>query len=169
MPLRYVDPHQERGLLYRANVRFARSGAGRFLGRHVVPRTDPWLYRVTRGRYPASLPVVLSAPLVTTGAKTGQRRVVQVTYFHDGRDPILIASNYGGPKHPQWYYNLVANGRCQFGGEAFVAAEVTDSDEYLRLYALAEQVFSGYQEYREKAASFGRKVPIFRLAPQSFS
>ena len=44
--------------------------------------------------------------------------------------PILIASNYGGPKHPQWYYNLKAHPECELGDEKFVATEVTDPDEY---------------------------------------
>jgi deazaflavin-dependent oxidoreductase (nitroreductase family) len=152
--------------MYRANVRFGRSRVGQFLGRRVTPRIDPWLYRATGGRYPASLSAVASAPLMTTGAKTGQPREVQLTYFHDGPDPILIASNYGGPKHPHWYYNLKAHPECQFGGERLVATEVTDADEYARLYGLAEQVYAGYGDYRVKTAAIGRQIPLFRLRPR---
>ena len=123
------------------------------------------MYRKTGGRYPASLPVITSAPLVTTGAKTGQPREVQLAYFHDGSDAILIASNYGGPKHPQWYYNLKAHPQCRFGDELFVAAEVTDPDEHVRLFALAEKVYAGYGDYRAKTASIGRHIPVFRLKP----
>lgn len=117
MPLRYVDPNRNRGRMYRAEVRLGRSRVGQFLARRVAPRIDPWLYRATGGRYPASLPVVTSAPLMTTGAQTGRPREVQVAYFHDGPDPILVASNYGGPKHPNWYYNLKAQPECQLGDE----------------------------------------------------
>lgn len=88
-----------------------------------------------------------------------------MSYFHDGSDPIVIASNYAGPKHPQWYYNLKAHPECQFGGEHFVATEVTDPDEYTRLYALAEKVFAGYGDYREETAAVGRQIPVFRLKP----
>ncbi len=109
---------------------------------------------------------VVNAPLVTTGAKSGQPRQVQVTYFHDGPDPILIASNYAGPKHPQRSYNLKANPECQFGGEHFVATEVTGPTEYTRLFGLAEKVYTGYADYRAKTASIGRQVPIFRLKPR---
>ncbi len=83
--------------------------------------------------------------------------------LRDGRHPILIASNSAQPKHPQWYHNLKANPECEFGGEKFVAAEVTDPDEYVRLYALAEQVYAGYADYRVKTAPMGRKIPVFRL------
>ena len=166
MPLHYVDPNKKRGPLYRAFVRFGRSRPGKFTGRHIAPRIDPWLYRATGGRYPSSLGSIASAPLMTTGAKSGQPREVQLTYFHDGGDPILIASNYGGPKHPQWYYNLKAHPECQLGDEKFVATEVTDPDEYERLYGLAEQVYAGYGDYRVKTAAIGRQIPVFRLKPR---
>ena len=107
--------------------------------------------------------IVVNAPLVTNGAKSGQPREVQLTYFHDGPDPILIASNFGGEKHPGWYYNLKANPECRFGGEDFRASEVTDSAEHARLYALAQQVYAGYGDYLAKTASYGRHIPVFRL------
>jgi deazaflavin-dependent oxidoreductase (nitroreductase family) len=166
MPLHYVDPNKKRGPLYRANVRIGRTRLGRAYGLGIGWRIDPWLYRATGGRYPASLPVVASAPLMTTGAKTGQPREVQLTYFHDGPDPVLIASNGGGPKHPQWYYNLKAHPECEFGDEKFIATEVTDPEEYARLYGLAEQVFAGYGDYRVKTAAIGRHIPLFRLKPR---
>jgi deazaflavin-dependent oxidoreductase (nitroreductase family) len=109
---------------------------------------------------------IINAPLVTTGAKSGQRREVQLTYFHDGPDVILLASNYGGTKHPQWYYNLKAHPECEFGAESFVAGEVTDSDEYARLFGLAERVYAGYSDYRAKTSPVGRQIPMFRLKPR---
>ena len=96
---------------------------------HVGPHIDPWLYRATGGRWPSILGGVSTAPLMTTGAKSGQPREHQITYFHDGPDPIVTASNYGGPKHPQWYYNLKAHPECELGDEKFLATEVTDPDE----------------------------------------
>ena len=142
------------------------SRPGQFLARHVNPRIDPWLYRATGGRYPSCLGTIATAPLKATGAKSGQPREVELTYFHDGSDPILIASNYGGPKHPQWYYNLKAHPECEFGGERFLATQVTDPDEYARLYALAEQIYAGYGDYRTKAAAVGRQIPVIRLVPR---
>lgn len=160
MPLRYVDPYRKHGLIYEANVRLGRTPLGLWLGRHLSPRTDPWVSRLTSGR---GFGMIVNAPLVTTGAKSGQRRQVQLTYFHDGPDPILIASNYGGPKNPQWSYNLNANPECEFGHEPFIATEVTDPTEYTRLFGLAEKVYAGYADYRANAARVGRRIPIFRL------
>jgi deazaflavin-dependent oxidoreductase (nitroreductase family) len=163
MPLHYVDPHKTQGRWYRALEGFGRSRAGQFVARHLAPRFDPWLYRKTGGRYPWILGGNATAPLISTGAKSGQRREHQLTYFHDGPDPILIASNYGGSKHPQWYYNLKAHPDCEFGDERFAATEVTDPDEHARLFGLAERVYGGYGDYRAKAASVGRRIPVFRL------
>ena len=106
---------------------------------------------------------MVTAPLTSTGAKSGQPRVHQLSYFHDGHDPILVASNAGAPRHPQWYFNLKANPECQFGDESFVATEVTDPDEYACLFAFAEKVFAGYTDYRARA---GRQIPILRLKPR---
>jgi deazaflavin-dependent oxidoreductase (nitroreductase family) len=162
MPLRYVDPHRKRGLLYRAMVRFGRSRAGQWYIRHVASRVDPWVYRASGGRFATSA-VVVTAPLKTIGAKSGMPREAQITYFHDGRDVVAIASNYGGAKHPQWYYNLIAHPECELGGEKFVATEVNDVSEHDRLFALGEQVYAGWRDYRAKTASVGRQIPIFRL------
>jgi len=163
MPLHYVNPRKRHGRWYRATESFARSRPGQFLAHHVLRRIDPWLYRRTGGRYPSMLGGPSTAPLMTTGAKSGQPREHQITYFHDGRDAIAIASNYGGPKHPQWYYNLKAHPECALGDETFVASEVTDADDYAYLYGLAEQVYAGWGDYRLKTDPAGRRIPVFRL------
>ena len=77
----------------------------------------------------------------------------------------MIASNYGGPKHPQWYYNLKVHPECELGGEKFVAGEVTDPDGYGRLYELAVQVYAGWADYRLVTDAIGLKIPVFRLTP----
>jgi deazaflavin-dependent oxidoreductase (nitroreductase family) len=164
MPVRHVDPHKKRSRVYNAIVKLGSSRAGRVWGRHIGPRIDPPLYRLSRGRYP--FVGMLTAPLVTTGAKSGLPREVPLTYFHDGRDVILVASNFGGSQHPAWYYNLVAHPECKFGDGEFLAEQVTDADEHARLYALAENVFPGYAGYRAKAEPVGRTIPVFRLTPQ---
>jgi deazaflavin-dependent oxidoreductase (nitroreductase family) len=109
---------------------------------------------------------VPSATLKTTGAKSGQTRTAQVAYFHDGRNVIVMASNYGGASHPQWYHNLVAQPRCELGDEVFHAEEVVEADEYARLFALAESYYGGFTDYREKTARSGRTIPVLRLEPR---
>ena len=166
MPLHYVDPHKKRGRWYAALERFARSPAGQFYAHRIGPRIDPWLYRATGGRFPSILGGVTSAPLMTIGAKSGQPREHQISYFHDGSDVIAVASNYGGPKHPQWYYNLKANPECNLGDEKFSATEVTDAEDYTYLYKLATTVYAGWDDYQRKTELIGRRIPVFRLKPR---
>ena len=47
--------------------------------------------------------------LTTTGARTGRPHSTPMMYVPDGDRVIVIASNAGAPKHPDWYRNLVAN------------------------------------------------------------
>lgn len=166
MPLRYVDPYKKHSRWYTAIESFSRSPRGQFLAHHLFSRVDPWLYRATGGRYPSIFGGPSTAPLLTTGAKSGQPRLHQITYFHDGPNPIVTASNYGGPRHPQWYHNLKAHPECELGDEKFVAAEITDPDDYARVYGLAEQVYAGWSDYRSKTEPIGRHIPVFRLTPR---
>ena len=42
-----------------------------------------------------------------------------------------------------------------------MASEVSDANEYDRLFALAENVYAGYRDYRSRTD--GRRIPLFRL------
>lgn len=79
MPLRYVDPNRRRGRGRRVAESFGRSPVGQWFARYVSTRLDPLLYRATSGRFTTSMGVVVNAPLVTIGAKSGQPREAQLT------------------------------------------------------------------------------------------
>lgn len=165
VPLRYVDPTRASTPTRRAASRLLRTRPGRFIAEKIAPRVDVWLGRHVGARVSLGMFVVPSATLTTTGARTGQRRQAQVVYFHDGRDVIVLASNYGGDRHPQWYHNLVADPDCDLGGDRFRAGEVTDPAEYARLFGVAERYFGGFAEYRAKTTRVGRTIPVLRLVP----
>lgn len=136
-----------------------------WFSRVVAWRLDPLLLRLTGGRVGFAL-LLPSALLETTGAKTGARRTNGVIYFHDGDEPIVIASKLGLPQHPAWFHNLSANPAVRLGGEAFHAEVVADAAECERLWALADRVFPPFADYRVRAASAGRTIPIVRLRTQ---
>jgi deazaflavin-dependent oxidoreductase (nitroreductase family) len=161
-----VDPLARASLTTRLLRRaFDFKPVGRFLI-WVAADLDPFLHGWTRGRFGGLVPMPF-ASMTTTGARSGQPRTAAVLYFNDGDDVILIASNYGGTRHPAWYHNLKAHpdARLERGGRSgdYVAAEVTDEAERERLFALGHHVYSGFAQYRVRTAEFGRRIPIMRL------
>jgi deazaflavin-dependent oxidoreductase (nitroreductase family) len=164
-----VDPLRRRGPLYRGYTRFLRTGAGRWTAIQAA-RVDPVLLRATRGYVGAGL-MLPSANLTTTGAKSGRPRTATILYFTDGEDVILIASSFGRDRHPAWYHNLKAHPgatleRSGRGGN-YRAVEVDDDAERDRLFGLADRIYGGYADYRERTAKIGRRIPIMRLQPVS--
>ncbi len=80
--------------------------AGWYL-KHIVPRLEPPLIRWFGGRV-TSLPITPVVFLETVGVRTGRPRVTLLTYFTDGEDVILIASNFGRSANPTWYSDVSA-------------------------------------------------------------
>lgn len=101
--------------------------------------------------------------LTTTGARTGTPRTTPLAFLPDGDRMVVIASNYGGPKHPDWYYNLLANPRAtvEINGETVpVRAVVTEGEERDRLYARQAERAPVFAEYARRA---GRTIPVIAL------
>lgn len=151
-------------MLERGSVALGRTGLGRWYGIHVAARVDAALLRRTNGRLRmvGSLPTAL---LGTTGARSGVRRETPVLYFHDGDDVVLVASSFGRDRHPAWFHNLRAHPECTLNGEPYQAAEVTEPDDYERLFALAVRIYPGYADYRRRTEAVGRRIPVLRLTP----
>jgi deazaflavin-dependent oxidoreductase (nitroreductase family) len=142
---------------------------GRFLI-WVAADLDPFLHWWTRERLGHLVPMPF-ASMTTTGARSGVSRTTAVIYFNDGDDVILIASNYGGTRHPSWYHNLKIHPDAvlQRGGRCgrYTAEEVSDVAERERLFARGHGVYSGFAQYRGRTAEIGRRIPIMRLRPAS--
>jgi F420H(2)-dependent quinone reductase len=112
------------------------------------------------GQFNSSQPVVL---LTMVGAKTGQLRKVPLMRVERDGKYLAVASLGGAPKHPVWYYNLLADPKVslQDGTETgeYVAREL-DGDERADWWELAGQVFPNYLEYQQKTE---RLIPVFLL------
>jgi deazaflavin-dependent oxidoreductase (nitroreductase family) len=109
------------------------------------------------------------APMVilhTTGAKTGSARVNPlVSLPGDDGTLYVFASAAGAPKHPDWYFNLVAHPAVQveFGDETFdaTATPVTGAERD-RLYAEQVTHMPGFADY-EVSAQATRTIPVVQL------
>ena len=131
---------------------------------------DRLVYRLTRGRTTASswLAGVKITMLTTTGAKSGKPRTLPVLGLPDGVGVILIASNFGRPRNPSWYYNLRANPRATIvfdGASREITARELTGAERERGYQRGEEIYPGFTYYRSWAAP--REIPVLRLEPLS--
>jgi deazaflavin-dependent oxidoreductase (nitroreductase family) len=134
----------------------------RFISRHINWKLDPFLLRVTRGRFATTL-VFPTAVLETQGARSGAHRRNAIIYFHDGDRVTIAASNAGDSRHPGWYHNLRAHPDVTFGGIPMRATVVDDEAERERLWVLADRVFPAFASYRRDAAKVNRIIPVVQL------
>ena len=162
--LRYVDPHKQRGALYRAWARSVATPFGFWLSSHIAWKVDPFLLQLTGGRLGTGV-IIPTLLLETVGARSGQPRRNGVIYFHDGDRVTLVASNAGRPAHPSWFHNARANPDVKLNGHPYRAEVVEDEGERARLWVLGDRVFPPFAAYRERAAHSRRTIPILQLLP----
>jgi len=129
---------------------------------------DRVVYRLSSATTTASswLAGVEITMLTTTGAKTGRARTLPVLGLPDGRDVIVIASNFGRRANPAWYYNLRANPRATIvvdGVRREVVGRELAGSERARGYRRGEEVFPGFTHYPCWAEP--RQIPVLRLEP----
>jgi deazaflavin-dependent oxidoreductase (nitroreductase family) len=97
--------------------------------------------------------------LTTTGAKSGEPRTTVVGYVRHGDRLLAIASNNGAPKHPDWYFNLLATptATVELGAEMFdVRVRTAGPDEREELGQLIPYL-AGQQKLTK------REIPIVVL------
>ncbi|MGD0575522.1 MAG: nitroreductase family deazaflavin-dependent oxidoreductase [Anaerolineales bacterium] len=111
------------------------------------------------------LPIVTVA---TKGARTGRPRSVPLVATPDGEDLIVIASNWGRPRHPSWYYNLKASPKVTVTfcnrTQDYIAREV-EGAEREACWSKAVEVYPGDAAYEKRCAP--RKIPVIVLAPSA--
>ena len=147
--------------------RVMRSGfAQRFLSPHIAPLQQR-LYRLTGGRFHVSALLVPTLLLVTTGAKSGQRRETPLMCFpEDGGTFLVAGSNWGQPTHPAWTANLLAHPDIEivYRRERLpVRATLLTGADRDAVWPTLERQWPGYRRYETTA---GRELRIFRLSPR---
>lgn len=108
------------------------------------------------------MPVVI---ITSTGANTGKiRKTPLMRVAHEG-SYAAVASQGGAPKHPTWYFNLVADPRVEVQDgpvkQRMLAREVS-GNEKAQWWERAVAAFPNYADYQEKA---DREIPLFVLEP----
>jgi deazaflavin-dependent oxidoreductase (nitroreductase family) len=130
---------------------------------HALSRTHLLVHRLSGGRVlgrVAGMPVLL---LTTTGRRSGRARTTPLTYFHDGPDLVVVASNGGADRSPGWSLNLRSNPLAvvRLGtARLTVRARTASPDERARLWPAITAGYPGYARYQERTA---RRIPLVIL------
>ena len=101
--------------------------------------------------------------LHTLGARSGHEHIVPMRCLVDGESLYVFASAHGSARHPDWYYNLVANPDIviEKGAESIPvhATELTGVERDV-IFARQAGKFPVFAEYQER---LDRTIPVFRL------
>ncbi|SMD21736.1 deazaflavin-dependent oxidoreductase, nitroreductase family [Kibdelosporangium aridum] len=132
--------------------------------RPAVVRIDKVLLKLTKGRI--TLVGIAGMPALTLtviGRKTGQPREISLLYVPDGDDILLVGSNWGGPGHPVWTVNLMANPDAKVnikGRTREVKARLLTDEERTEIWPHLVKTWPAYNTYRTKT---NRELRVFRL------
>lgn len=101
--------------------------------------------------------------LTTTGAHTGDSHTTPMMFHSDGDRVLVMASNAGARKPPDWYANLLAHPsvRVEIGDESYAAtATVLEGEERERLWADITKANPFFIDHEQKAE---RQIPVVAL------
>ncbi len=104
--------------------------------------------------------------LTTTGRKTGQSRTTPLIFGKDGDSFVVIASVGGGPQHPSWFLNLLADPGAEIqvrSDHVHVIARVAEDKERQRLWEMMAAQWPNYDVYQTRTT---RRIPLVVLDPR---
>ena len=135
------------------------------------PSTSEWsrkqteLFEATDGQEGNLLkgrPIIV---LTSVGAKTGKLRITPLMRVEHQGTYAVVASLGGAPKHPVWYFNIVAQPHVELQDETvkrdYLAREVTGEEKALWW----ERAIAAYPPYADYQLKTERQIPVFVLEP----
>jgi deazaflavin-dependent oxidoreductase (nitroreductase family) len=140
---------------------FAASRAGGWFFVEIGNRLDPFLLKLTNGRFSVAVgqPVLL---LTVKGAKSGLPRETPLLYAVDGDNLVVVASKAGSPSHPAWYHNVKANPTVDIlaprGRSGRYVGHEAEGEERARLWEEVNDLYAGYEVYQGRTG--GRRIPV---------
>ena len=103
--------------------------------------------------------------LHTIGARSGEVRENPLVYQPRGDSFVVFASGGGAPRHPDWYYNLVAipQATIEVGEKVVeVTARVAEGTERDWLWDLQKRSIPAFAEHEQNTT---RQIPVIVLEP----
>ena len=158
---------EDANVFHRSMRTFAATKVGVAILRPTAHHLDRLITTVSGGRSSfaglvTGVPVVM---LTSTGAKSGEPRTVAVYGIPHPDGLSLIASNFGGTKHPSWYYNLKAHPEAtvSIGRDTWRAtARLAKPGEREEIWANGLQIYPGWRKYETRAGE--RHIEAFILS-----
>ncbi|MFG1924952.1 nitroreductase family deazaflavin-dependent oxidoreductase [Cryptosporangium sp. NPDC048952] len=101
--------------------------------------------------------------LTTVGARSGTEHTAPMMFIPDDDRLLVVASNAGAERHPDWYHNLVAHPRVtvEARGETYPAsAVVLDGADRDAVFA---RIAAQYPFFHEHQAKTSRVIPVVAL------
>jgi deazaflavin-dependent oxidoreductase (nitroreductase family) len=124
------------------------------------------VYRVTAGRIGRRTGGPPALLLTTIGRRSGRPRQVSLYYLEDGPNAVVVASNAGSERDPDWWLNLQASpdAVAWLGPRRRrVRARRASPQELERIWPRLVQMYPGYETYRRR---IGRELPVVILEPR---
>ena len=131
------------------------------------------VYRLTGGRIGGKWRIgagwkkpVQTLLLDHVGRKSGKQFTTPLLYLLDGPDVVIVASQGGLPKNPQWYANLMAtpDTQVQIKREVrAVHARTATADERAALWPRLVDLYADFDNYQ---AWTDREIPVVILSPR---
>lgn len=107
--------------------------------------------------------------LTSVGAKSGRLRKTALMRVEHNGEYAVVASLGGAPKHPVWYFNLLAESHVELQDgpvkRDYTAREVTGDEKALWW----ERAVAAYPDYANYQANTDRQIPVFVLTPEGDS
>ncbi|MEP9363343.1 nitroreductase/quinone reductase family protein [Nocardioides sp. CN2-186] len=139
-----------------------------------MARAQVRVFKLTNGRVGSTWRVgagwkkpVPTLLLDHVGRRSGRTFTTPLLYLEDGADLVVVASQGGLPKNPQWYPNLVASPdttvRVRKEGVRRVRAHTADPEERAVLWPRLVELYADFAKYAQWT---DREIPIVVLEPR---
>jgi deazaflavin-dependent oxidoreductase (nitroreductase family) len=140
----------------------------------VMSRAQVRAFKLTDGRIGTTWRVgagwrkpVPTLLLTHVGRRSGRRFETPLLYLADGRDIVVVASQGGLPRNPQWYANLLAHPETTVSlkGERDrpVRARTVSPEERAALWPRLVDLYADFAKYQQWT---DREIPIVVLEPR---
>lgn len=101
--------------------------------------------------------------LTTRGAKSGKLRKTPLMRVEHESTYAVVASQGGAPKHPVWYFNIIADPRVELrdGPDSWdMTAREISGEEKVAWWERCVAAYPDYANYQKKTE---REIPVFLL------